>query len=297
MAKLIKAYKDNFTIVDNDIFRDERLSYKDLGLLCQLLSLPDEWNFSVSGLVSLHRDGKASIITGLEKLEEFGYLTRKQSRGESGLYSGYNYFIYQNPLDNPDFDPKQVEPKEEEPDDKHPSTENRITDNRFTENRKTVERKTDSPSTDNPPQLNTKEIKKEKINISVTGETEQSYSKEEVDAWTVDEFYAHLTDTQYDAFIELFNKSISREIHSSKDSLIIFFKKMIVSGWKDAKGKPIKNIVGYVTAIFNAVTEEQRKDKDTEDKDIVPEYDDSSNPQFDEERFNEIMNKRSREEP
>jgi hypothetical protein len=78
MAKLIKAYKDNFTIVDNEIFKDQRLSYKELGLLCQMLSLPNNWSFSVAGLAVIHKDGTDSIKAGVKKLEEYGYLTRKQ---------------------------------------------------------------------------------------------------------------------------------------------------------------------------------------------------------------------------
>lgn len=132
MAKLIKAYKNNYTIVDNDIFKDKRLSCRDLGLLCQLLSLPDNWNFNIAGIASLHTDGEDSIKSGLKKLEEFGYLTRKQARNESGTFSGYDYLIYQNPLDNEDF---------------QRYAENRKTDNRITENQKTDD---DSPSGENP---------------------------------------------------------------------------------------------------------------------------------------------------
>ena len=93
MAKLIKAYKDNFTIVDNDIFMDKRLSYKDLGLLCQLLSLPDNWNFNVPGIAKLHVDGTNSVKAGLRKLEEFGYLTRKQTRNEFLIQLKYSINI------------------------------------------------------------------------------------------------------------------------------------------------------------------------------------------------------------
>lgn len=58
MTRLIKQYKTNFTFFNNDIFKDKRLSYKELGLLCQMMSLPDHWEFSVRGLASLHSDGK-----------------------------------------------------------------------------------------------------------------------------------------------------------------------------------------------------------------------------------------------
>ena len=151
MAKLIKAYKDNFTIVDNDIFMDKRLSYKDLGLLCQLLSLPDNWNFNVPGLSSLHTDGKASVMAGLENLEKYGYLTRKQARSEGGYYAGYDYYIYQDPKQNKDYSPSGEIPLTVE-DQRY--TENRKTDNRITDKRKTDKPSTDYPSAENPPTVN-----------------------------------------------------------------------------------------------------------------------------------------------
>ena len=151
MAKLIKAYKDNFTIVDNDIFMDKRLSYKDLGLLCQLLSLPDNWNFNVPGLSSLHTDGKASVMAGLENLEKYGYLTRKQARSEGGYYAGYDYYIYQDPKQNKDYSPSGEIPLTVE-DQRY--AENRKTDNRITGKRKTDKPSTDYPSAENPPTVN-----------------------------------------------------------------------------------------------------------------------------------------------
>ena len=145
MAKLIKAYKDNYTIVDNDIFKDKRLSYKDLGLLCQLLSLPDNWNFNIAGIASLHTDGEDSIKSGLKKLEEYGYLTRKQARNESGTFSGYDYLIYQNPLDNDDF--KQS--LENQITDNSPLGENPLAVNPLAVNPSAVKPSTDKPTADN----------------------------------------------------------------------------------------------------------------------------------------------------
>ena len=122
MAKLKKAYKNNYTILDNDIFKDKRLNCRDLGLLCQLLSLPDNWNFNVAGIASLRDDGEDCIKTGLRRLEQFGYLNRKQTRNKSGTFSKFDYFIYQNPLDNEDY----VKSLEEQKDDSLTNKDNNI---------------------------------------------------------------------------------------------------------------------------------------------------------------------------
>ncbi len=295
MAKLIKAYKDNFTIVDNDIFKDERLSLKELGLLCQLLSLPDDWNFSVTGLSTLHKDGEDSIKAGIKKLEEYGYLTRRRSRDISGLYTGNDYLIYRNPLDNPDF--KATEETAQKGGD-YPSGENPLVDNPLEENPLVDKPLTDKPLVENQPQYITKEIKKERINEYVTEGTDPSDMEEEMKSWSEDDFYSHLSSKQYDAFTELLQRSIRGEIRSSKESLFVFFKKMMTGGWKDAKGKPIKNIVSYVTTVFNATSEENKTAEKPQMEDIDPVYDVSKNPPFDEDKFNGIMEelKKEREE-
>lgn len=92
MAILRKANKGSFTVIDNTVFRDKELSNKALGLLCRMLSLPDGWNFSVMGLVSLSSDGKSAIINQLDELEDNGYLVRKQLRFE-GKIAGVEYVV------------------------------------------------------------------------------------------------------------------------------------------------------------------------------------------------------------
>lgn len=90
--------KSNYTVIDNGIFMDKRLSAKAKGILCQLLSLPDEWNYSIQGLSSLFSDGKDSIRNGINELEKFGYVKRTQIVNESHHFSGYQYDVYECPM-------------------------------------------------------------------------------------------------------------------------------------------------------------------------------------------------------
>lgn len=254
MAKLIKAYKDNFTIVDNDIFKDQRLSYKELGLLCQMLSLPNNWNFTVAGLAAIHKDGIESIKSGIKKLEEFGYLTRKRSRDNTGLYIGNDYLIYQNPKDNPDFNPSADNPSAENPPVDNPSVENPLMENPLEE----------KPLADNQKQYSTKESNN---NLSNTYESDSDtdghvYSEEEIMSWNDDEFQANIDEHEYKAFMSLYKASMKNEIHSSKESLMEYFKKMKVRGWKDYSGKPIRNIEGYIRSNFTLYSENERKKRE-----------------------------------
>lgn len=100
MAKLRKIKKNSFTVIDNAIFKDYSLSLKAKGLLCQMLSLPDDWEYSVQGLAKLTSDGTSAITSGLRELEEAGYFRRQRVRKDNRL-GGIEYIISETP--NVDF--------------------------------------------------------------------------------------------------------------------------------------------------------------------------------------------------
>ena len=84
MAVVRVEKNSNYTVMSNVHLRDKRLSLKAKGLLSLILSLPEKWDYSVNGLVSIAREGRAGIMSSLKELEEAGYLTRHQLRGENG---------------------------------------------------------------------------------------------------------------------------------------------------------------------------------------------------------------------
>ncbi len=95
---IVRVHKTkNFTVMSNHHFREKKMSLKAKGLLSLMLSLPDDWNYSVSGLVTLSKDGKDSVMSALAELEKFGYLTREREVNEKGQFSGINYNIYEQP--------------------------------------------------------------------------------------------------------------------------------------------------------------------------------------------------------
>lgn len=87
----------NYTIMSNHHFKERGLSLKAKGLLSLMLSLPDDWNYNVSGLTKLSKDGKDSVMSALQELEKFGYLTRQQMVNSKGQFSGVEYHIYEEP--------------------------------------------------------------------------------------------------------------------------------------------------------------------------------------------------------
>ena len=80
--RFIKIQRDAaYTIVPNAIIESDEMNLKDVGLLCFLLHLPDDWDFSIEGLVAILRhNGRSSVMSGLNRLEELGYLARWRER-------------------------------------------------------------------------------------------------------------------------------------------------------------------------------------------------------------------------
>ena len=98
MAILKNKTQGNYTIVSNGILKDQSLSLKDRGLIITLLSLPDNWAFTINGLSKIIPDGKDSIKNSLKHLEELGYVSKTQSRGEFGKYGNIVIEVHETPI-------------------------------------------------------------------------------------------------------------------------------------------------------------------------------------------------------
>lgn len=107
MTKMKRIKSGRFTQIANTIFEDARLLYKEIGLYCNMMKFPDDWEFSIRYLADLHQDKKAAVTTGLEKLIELGYIAKvgSQQRNKQGTFSTYDYVIFEDPTDNPKFIP------------------------------------------------------------------------------------------------------------------------------------------------------------------------------------------------
>lgn len=116
----------DYTIMSNTHFREKEMTLKAKGLLSLMLSLPDDWGYSIAGLVALSKDGKDSVMSSLSELEQFGYLVRTRATDKHGRFLGYDYDVFESP---------QSAPYAEKPYTENPNTE--------------------KPYTENPPLLNT----------------------------------------------------------------------------------------------------------------------------------------------
>ena len=162
---------ENYTVLSNYHFKERRMSLKAKGLLSLMLSLPEGWDYSAAGLVTLSKDGKDSVNAALKELEKFGYLRRTQAIDTGGKFSGYNYEIYEQPSDTAKAAAAEKEAAAQ------PKAENPPTGEPFAENPSTGKPTTEKPTTENPPQLNTDLLTTKKLNTERSSTDERERKK------------------------------------------------------------------------------------------------------------------------
>ena len=106
----------DYTVMSNYHLKDKRLSLKSKGLLSQMLSLPDDWDYTLSGLSVINRESKDAIRSALNELEAAGYIRRRQTTDASGKFSSNEYIIYERPT--------EPEPPLDKPSSENPTTLN-----------------------------------------------------------------------------------------------------------------------------------------------------------------------------
>lgn len=114
---VIRVHKTaNFTVMSNYHFKEKKMSLKAKGMLSLMLSLPEDWDYTVAGLVTLSSDGKDSVNSALKELESFGYLTRRRMTNSKGQFAGMEYNIFEQPQEKPIADkPIQDTPIQDKP--------------------------------------------------------------------------------------------------------------------------------------------------------------------------------------
>lgn len=91
----------NYTTMSNFHLKDKNLSLKAIGLLSKMLSLPEDWDYSIVGLTKICREGERSIKSALNELKENNYLkiTKMYPNQTETKTIQYIYDIYEKPID------------------------------------------------------------------------------------------------------------------------------------------------------------------------------------------------------
>ena len=122
-----------YTVMSNYHLRDKRLSLKAKGLLSQMLSLPEDWDYTLSGLAVINRESKDAIRSAVKELEKSGYIKRRQTTDAGGKFSANEYVIYERPVTEEPASPTHT-PLLEKPLSGFPTTDNPATGKPSTEN-------------------------------------------------------------------------------------------------------------------------------------------------------------------
>ena len=124
MAVFRVEKNQGYTVMSNHHLRNKDLSLKAKGLLSQMLSLPEDWDFTLKGLSLINREQIDAIRAAVQELEQAGYIVRSRERDRQGRLRGADYIIYEHPqpvpdsptLENPTLDnPTQEKPTQEKP--------------------------------------------------------------------------------------------------------------------------------------------------------------------------------------
>ena len=144
---------NSYTVMSNHHLRNPDLTLKAKGLLSLMLSLPENWDYTLKGLSCICRENVDAIRTAVWELEKAGYITRRQGRDEKGKMTAIEYTIYEFP---------------QPPKPQKPVLENPISDNPTTE----------IPVSENPTQLNKDRSTKDLLNTDVSSTYSIPFQKE-----------------------------------------------------------------------------------------------------------------------
>ena len=146
----------DYTVMSNYHLRDMSLSLKAKGLLSLMLSLPENWDYTMKGLARICKDGIDSISGGIRELEAHGYLVRARVRSANGQLGSTEYTILEQP--------KTPSPTQEKPIRENPVQANPMLD---------------APIQENSAQLNKEESSNypSKTDLSITEESSPILSR------------------------------------------------------------------------------------------------------------------------
>ena len=134
----------DYTVMSNYHLRDMSLSLKAKGLLSLMLSLPENWDYTMKGLARICKDGIDSISGGIRELEAHGYLVQARVRSANGRLGSIEYTILEQP--------KAPSPTQEKPIRENPVQANPMLDAPIQENPAQLNKEESSPIKSHSPQ-------------------------------------------------------------------------------------------------------------------------------------------------
>lgn len=185
--------KSNYTVINNKLLRSKNLSCAATGLLCKVMSFPEDWDYTVAGLVSVCKEGITAINTMLKELKELGYLVVTKltpAQTKSGRFE-YIYDFYEESEKDEYYSKGVKNPHRQREKNVEPNVENEAVSNKQASEKQDIEiLPLEFLPVENPQQLNTNKSNTEK---SITKSIYQSKkTQKRIDA--IDEERAEITE-------------------------------------------------------------------------------------------------------
>ena len=99
-TRIIRQKSKQYVTISNEVMRDKDLSLKAKGLYALVMSLPDDWDFTLKGICAISKENYTAVNSAIKELIEAGYCTREQARAD-GRITGYDYIFYDSKNGSP----------------------------------------------------------------------------------------------------------------------------------------------------------------------------------------------------
>ena len=237
MAVIRTIKNDNYTTMSNYHLKDKELSLKAKGLLSMMLSLPNEWHYSVKGLKGICKESVNTINGILNELEDKNYLVRRR-KYLNGKISEWEYVIFET---NENHDTELLHLKNE--DIENEDIENEDIENVDIEN-EDVYKYTN--------RLNTKELNTNRLNTKgyiAQNDLENHFEQSVIQLTLNDKTLYDVSENDFKEYEELYpNVDIMQELRKMK-------------GWLNANPTKRKTKRGIKRFINSWLSREQDKPK------------------------------------
>ena len=99
-TRIIRQKSKQYVTISNEVMRDKDLSLKAKGLYALVMSLPDDWDFTLKGICAISKENYTAVNSAIKELIDAGYCTREQARAD-GRITGYDYIFYDSKNGSP----------------------------------------------------------------------------------------------------------------------------------------------------------------------------------------------------
>ena len=99
-TRIIRQKSKQYVTISNEVMRDKDLSLKAKGLYALVMSLPDDWDFTLKGICAISKENYTAVNSAIKELIDAGYCTREQAKAD-GRFTGYDYIFYDSKNGSP----------------------------------------------------------------------------------------------------------------------------------------------------------------------------------------------------